>query len=83
MYIYNDYIKLHLILSEDSLSSVLQQVLVTVFPPSKCEASYSTLRDYKKTFPEGMTTENMVCVGHREGGKDACEVGFDWVFFEP
>ncbi|RXG60387.1 Proclotting enzyme, partial [Armadillidium vulgare] len=54
-------------------SSVLQEVNVTVFDSSVCEKSYSTLSDYKKIFPQGMSNENVLCAGDVNGIKDACD----------
>ncbi|XP_071537119.1 clotting factor G beta subunit-like [Panulirus ornatus] len=53
-------------------SSVLQEVSMTVFTPSRCVASYSELTHYSKNWPRGIREES-ICAGDEEGGKDACQ----------
>ena len=50
----------------------LQEVRVKVFPSSRCNSSYSSTKVYH-SFPEGMTSQNIVCAGTEAGGKDACQ----------
>ncbi|XP_071537115.1 venom protease-like [Panulirus ornatus] len=53
-------------------SSILQEVNVTVFPSSRCDASYSSLREYRKSWPRGISDET-ICAGDPNGGRDACQ----------
>ncbi|XP_066976810.1 venom protease-like [Macrobrachium rosenbergii] len=58
-----------------TVSDVLREVVVTVFPNSYCDVPYSTLRDYSLRFPEKICGEEFICAGAKVGGKDACRVG--------
>ncbi|XP_071537047.1 venom protease-like [Panulirus ornatus] len=53
-------------------SSVLQEVKVKVFPSSRCDESYSSLRGYGESWPRGIRDET-VCAGDPNGGRDACQ----------
>nr|XP_045599361.1 venom protease-like [Procambarus clarkii] len=53
-------------------SSVLQEVQLTVFPPSQCDKSYSTLLEYSISWPQGVGEET-VCAGDLNGGRDSCQ----------
>lgn len=53
-------------------SSILQEVDLEVFPPSRCDSSYSTLPHYADTWPHGIGQENL-CAGDRDGGRDSCQ----------
>ncbi|XP_069175553.1 venom protease [Procambarus clarkii] len=55
-----------------SPSSTLQEVVLTLFPSSRCDQSYSTLVDYPFTWPRGIREET-ACAGDPSGGKDACQ----------
>ena len=55
-------------------SPILQEVLVSGFSSSDCHKAYSTLSNFASKFPEGMNSENTLCAGDEDGGKDACEV---------
>ncbi|XP_064111812.1 venom protease-like isoform X2 [Macrobrachium nipponense] len=56
-----------------SMSDVLREVVVTVFPNSDCDVPYSTLRDYNLRFPEKICGPEFICAGDKVGGKDACK----------
>lgn len=45
----------------------LYQVTVPVVPSDVCDAAYQGLG-----YPAGTITDNMLCAGYQEGGKDAC-----------
>lgn len=53
-------------------STVLQEVALTAFPPSRCDQSYSTLPQYSRYWPRGIGNETL-CAGDPQGGKDACQ----------
>ncbi|XP_037784450.1 venom protease-like [Penaeus monodon] len=53
-------------------STVLQEVALTAFPPSRCDQSYSTLPQYSRNWPKGIGNETL-CAGDPQGGKDACQ----------
>ncbi|XP_071537043.1 venom protease-like [Panulirus ornatus] len=53
-------------------SSILQEVNVTVFPSSRCDASYSNLVEYSRSWPRGIGNET-ICAGDPNGGRDACQ----------
>ncbi|KAK7076696.1 CLIP domain-containing serine protease [Halocaridina rubra] len=55
-----------------SPSSILQEVDLTIFPNSKCEANYSRLRHYSISWPNGIGNET-TCAGDEAGGRDACQ----------
>ena len=56
------------------LSPVLQEVFMSVFDSQVCDRSYSDLHFYEQVFPDKIKTENLVCAGHVDGGRDACSV---------
>ncbi|XP_068216644.1 venom protease-like [Palaemon carinicauda] len=56
-----------------SMSNVLREVIVTVFPNRDCDTSYSTLRDYTFRFPGKICGAEFICAGDKDGGKDACK----------
>ncbi|XP_069184936.1 venom protease isoform X2 [Procambarus clarkii] len=55
-----------------SLSSTLQEVELTVFPPSRCDRSYSQLDSYSERWPQGIG-DKTICAGDGKGGRDACQ----------
>ncbi|XP_042868136.1 venom protease-like [Penaeus japonicus] len=53
-------------------SSVLREVVVTVFPASTCDRLYKELVNYNRIWPQGIGEETL-CAGEVDGGKDACQ----------
>ncbi|XP_023234477.1 uncharacterized protein LOC111634033 [Centruroides sculpturatus] len=51
-------------------SDILQEATLDVIPTSECNASYSKLRS--SAIPKGVT-QDFLCAGIFEGGKDACQ----------
>ncbi|KAF2361624.1 Serine proteases trypsin domain [Trinorchestia longiramus] len=54
-------------------SRVLQEVEFDVFNSSVCNTSYSYLPNYNTEFPNGISPQYFLCVGHPKGGKSACQ----------
>lgn len=52
-------------------SRVLRETSVPILPRKTCNASY--VRVASNRFPQGIT-ENLLCAGDPDGGKDACQV---------
>ncbi len=55
-------------------ASVLQEVDLKIINNTVCEENYRNLIESKTKFPVGIG-DSLICAGHEEGGKDACQVG--------
>ena len=56
-----------------SQAMVLQQVDLKILNNTFCENNYNDLVESRSKFPVGMKG-SLICAGHEEGGKDACQV---------
>lgn len=47
------------------MSETLQEVIVPIISNAECRSM---------NYPSGRITDNMLCAGYKEGGKDSCQV---------
>ena len=58
------------IFSAGNMSTIVQHVRVPIIPNEVCNEMYGALSDKVKLH----ISEDMMCAGYKEGGRDACQV---------
>ena len=54
----------------DGIQPILNEVQVLIVEQEKCRDAYAS-------YPEYPVTDNMICLGHINGGKGVCTVSID------